>query len=362
MHNSEIEANASRAGSGWVELNFSNEVKKLQPVVSVVVVTYQQVKFIDQCLNSIVNQRTNFPFEIIIGEDLSTDGTREKCIEFAKKQCDKCRLILHDRSNQVVIEELVTGMFNFLHTICQARGRYIAICEGDDYWTDPEKLQKQFKYMEANPDVFLCHTEYNQLNDLTGAVTPRIVAKEQSGNVRKKMDLGEIIRFNKAKTATFFWRNVEMEQFANIISKESFVCGDAPLLYFSTKLGKISFLDDTTACYRKTPNSATSPTSFENAKRRVLNGPFRARMYFLKNIKSSDRKIIAYTNSQLNFHLFIFAAASNRFALMARHLIATIWWQPSMTKKVLKQLKMQLVKQLRLTQLLKKQHKASNTL
>jgi len=128
---------------------YSNQVNK-KPVVSVCVQTYQHVNYIKDCLDGILMQKTTFPSEILLGEDASTDGTREVCIEYAEKYPKKIRLFLHHRKNNIKINGSPTGRFNFLYNLYSARGKYIAICEGDDYWTDPYKLQKQVDFLDVN--------------------------------------------------------------------------------------------------------------------------------------------------------------------------------------------------------------------
>ncbi len=116
------------------------------PVVSICVQTYQHVNYIRECLDGILMQETTFPFEILLGEDNSTDGTREICMEYAMKFPDKIRLFLHHRENNIKINGSPTGRFNFFYNFHKARGKHIALCEGDDYWTDPLKLQKQVDF------------------------------------------------------------------------------------------------------------------------------------------------------------------------------------------------------------------------
>lgn len=122
------------------------------PLVSVCVQTYQHHKYIAQCLQSIVDQVTDFAYEIIVGDDESSDGTREICLEFARKYPEKIRLMLHHRVNNIIINGAFTGRYNLIHNYFHARGKYIAWCEGDDYWTDPLKLQKQIRLHEQYPD------------------------------------------------------------------------------------------------------------------------------------------------------------------------------------------------------------------
>lgn len=101
-------------------------------------------------------QKTDFPFEILLGEDASTDGTREICIEYANKYPDRIRLFLPDRRNNIAVLGKATGRFNILYNVFSARGRYIALCEGDDYWTDPLKLQKQFLFIRNDKSIAMC--------------------------------------------------------------------------------------------------------------------------------------------------------------------------------------------------------------
>lgn len=113
-------------------------------VVSVCMITYNHELFISEAIDSIVTQKANFKFELVIGEDCSTDRTREICIEYKEKYPDIIRLLLPDKN---------LGMMpNFIETINSCKGKYIALCEGDDYWTDAHKLQKQVDLMEQYPD------------------------------------------------------------------------------------------------------------------------------------------------------------------------------------------------------------------
>jgi glycosyltransferase involved in cell wall biosynthesis len=117
----------------------------IEPLVSVRTPTYNHEKYIAQCLESILMQRTRFPFEVIIGEDCSTDRTREIVLDYQRKYPEKIQVIIS--------EENVGPTRNSLRIQQACRGKYHAICEGDDYWIDPLKLQKQVDFMEAHPDV-----------------------------------------------------------------------------------------------------------------------------------------------------------------------------------------------------------------
>lgn len=139
-------------------IEYNNKVNS-EPLVSVCVQTYNHINYIEDCLDGILMQKTNFPIEILLGEDESNDGTRKICIDYAEKYPDKIRLFLHSRENNIKINGQPTGRFNLLYNLFKARGKYIALCEGDDYWTDPHKLQKQVDFLESNPKYSLCAHE-----------------------------------------------------------------------------------------------------------------------------------------------------------------------------------------------------------
>ena len=111
--------------------------------VSVCIITYMHEKYISQALDSVFMQKTNFDFEVIVGEDASTDGTREILLEYKEKYGDKLVLVLHD--------ENVGVSKNSISVQKKVRGKYIASLEGDDFWTDEYKLQKQYDILEKYP-------------------------------------------------------------------------------------------------------------------------------------------------------------------------------------------------------------------
>ena len=129
-------------------------------MVSICCVTYNHGKYIKECIDSFLMQKTNFSFEIIIHDDASTDGTSDIVKEYAKKYPKIIRMILQ-KENQYekgMRGGLLFGYDPFVKNVLPtARGKYIALCEGDDYWTDPNKLQKQVDYLEKNPDKILCY-------------------------------------------------------------------------------------------------------------------------------------------------------------------------------------------------------------
>lgn len=123
------------------------------PMVSICSITYNQAPFIRQCLDGFLMQQCNFSIEIIINDDCSTDGTTEIIREYAEKYPDKIFPIFHEEN---LYSQGVRGMF-LKFVFPKARGKYIALCEGDDYWTDPLKLQKQVDFLESHPEYSICY-------------------------------------------------------------------------------------------------------------------------------------------------------------------------------------------------------------
>lgn len=108
--------------------------------------SYNLEKYIAEALDSILMQKVNFKYNIVVGEDCSTDNTRQILQEYASKYPDKFTLLLHKKNLGVVA--------NFATTLKSCQGKYIALLDGDDYWTDPFKLQKQVDFLESNKDYF----------------------------------------------------------------------------------------------------------------------------------------------------------------------------------------------------------------
>ena len=208
----------------------NNNSAPLKPKVSVCVQTYQHVNYIKECLNGILMQKTNFEFEILLGEDDSSDGTREICIDYAKSYPDKIRLFIHHRENNIKIGGQPTGRFNFLYNLYSSQGKYIALCEGDDYWTDPLKLQKQVDFLEKNKDFVVASHNINLYYQNFQTFEPH----------RHNVDVDKIITENKLKkgyylqTLSLVFRNIHIKFPLN----KKFANGDSYLLSYLGKYGK----------------------------------------------------------------------------------------------------------------------------
>ena len=128
--------------------------KGTTPLVTIRCITYNHEPYIRQCLEGFVMQKTNFLFEAIVHDDASTDGTAAIIREYAEKYPDIIKPIYETENQYSKRNGSLTRIMD-----AHMRGKYIAICEGDDYWIDPLKLQKQVDFMEGHPECGLCYTK-----------------------------------------------------------------------------------------------------------------------------------------------------------------------------------------------------------
>lgn len=218
---------------------------KREVFVSVNVTAYQHEKFIEQCLESICTQQTDFRFEVLIGEDGSSDDTRAICLKYAEKYPQRVRLILHDRSNLIKVHDKPTGRFNQLTNFKLGRGKYIAFCDGDDYWTDPEKLQKQAKFLDENSSFAIAYHDMQKV-DATG--------KQLSGPV-----LGERFCVDRSSEQVMAWKSPIHPSSAMVrrshikdlpAAFREVMCADLFMLGFVAQYGKAGVIPVRPGAYR----------------------------------------------------------------------------------------------------------------
>lgn len=122
----------------------------MKPLLSVLIISYNHEQYIEQTLDSVISQKTTFPFEIVIGDDASPDKTRAICLKYAEKYPNLIRVMPKTKNLGVVP--------NYIRTLKACEGQYIAHLDGDDYWIDPLKLQKQVDKLRTNSDFIMCYT------------------------------------------------------------------------------------------------------------------------------------------------------------------------------------------------------------
>ena len=206
------------------------------PKVSVAMLTYNHERFVAQAVESALAQQTSFAFEIVIGDDASQDSTRSILLELQRKHPKQIRLLLHEQN--------LTGLRNLEQVLGACRGDYIAILEGDDYWTDSVKLQKQADRLDADPGLAICHT--NALKVYDGEKSPSKVWHEVSPPQRATLD--DLLRWNIIVTCTVMFRNHLFQPLPNWFFEGRI--GDWPLHMLNALHGDIDYIDEVTAAYR----------------------------------------------------------------------------------------------------------------
>ncbi|HLX71443.1 MAG TPA: glycosyltransferase, partial [Verrucomicrobiae bacterium] len=130
------------------------------PKLSVAIVTYNHENFIAKALDSVLMQRVSFDYEILVGDDFSTDRTREILRDYERRWAGKVKPVFRDGN--------IGTMRNVKDIFEKCRGQYMALLAGDDYWTDPDKLQVQVDYLDRHPDCAFCHHEVDYISSADG--------------------------------------------------------------------------------------------------------------------------------------------------------------------------------------------------
>ena len=223
------------------------------PLVSICSITYNHAPYIRQCLDGFLMQKTNFKYEIIIHDDASTDGTAEIIKEYVEKYPELITPIFQTENQY---SKGIRGMFPrfcFPH----AKGKYIAMCEGDDYWTDPLKLQKQVDFLEANPEYVMCSSHFKFLDDKTG-----VFSNDRMPNIKEgiEYDLKTLINekwYFQPLTVMFRLSMLNLEEYLRYpITK------DAVLFFHLLKKGKGYLLSQEFGVYRKHSEGVWSGISY----------------------------------------------------------------------------------------------------
>lgn len=269
----------------------------MNPLVSVIVTSFNQSATIGQTLDSILSQQYGGPVEIVIGDDCSQDGTKEICLEYARRFPDIFTLRFSD------VNEGVAS--NFARSVQGAKGTYVAICAADDYWHDKDKLQRQVDFLESHPDYGLVHTDYDKLNVRNGKTTKQFLLS--SGvEVPEGSDLIQLIFSGRVPILTLtvmFRKQLFVEHIpADDYIRYQFPLEDWPTWLILSKHTKIGFLPVSTGTYRYGHESITNLYSFEKAERRLHKEHF---MYdylckmFPDDITYNETEYLIYINKIL---------------------------------------------------------------
>lgn len=220
------------------------------PLVAIQCLVYNHEPYLRDCLEGFVMQQTNFLFVAIVHDDASTDGSAAIIREYEEKYPDIIKPIYETENQYSKGNGIVTRIMN---AAIEATGaKYVAMCEGDDYWIDPLKLQKQVDFMEANPEYSLCLTnsvvkfddcEVLAINHIWDTYTIEEVLNANALNVKRRGD--NVVPC--AHTSTIFYR-IPNDEFPNWVS-QCFI-GDEPLMIYLAYHGKVKFINEITSVYR----------------------------------------------------------------------------------------------------------------
>lgn len=209
-----------------------------QPMVSIALITYNQEQYIDECIQGALTQKVDFPIEIAVGDDCSKDGTSAKLEAYARQHPN---LVKYNKRTANL------GMHkNWVETIKECTGKYIALLEGDDFWSDPEKLSKQVALMEANPDAALCFTNAWIKNE-TNLVADDVYVMHRLSH-RTEFTLEEFLESNPIPTCTTLYRNGLFKEFPPEFYESPYA--DWILHLLNARHGRILYLSDITSNYR----------------------------------------------------------------------------------------------------------------
>lgn len=236
------------------------------PLVSISCITYNHINYIEQCLDGFLEQETDYPFEILIHDDCSTDGTTEIIQKYSTKYPDIIKP-MYETENQYQKGKPAGSL---IWNIPRAKGKYIAFCEGDDYWIDENKLQIQIDFLEKNPEYTMCFHNAQIKDEL---------------NSSKKIGIYENLT-EKEYTATELFQSWVVPT-ASIVMKASclnfpiknlldFCYGDIRIVESCAHLGKVFCINKIMSVYRIQSNGLTWDASLNNKRFRRLPKHFKA--------------------------------------------------------------------------------------
>jgi len=239
-----------------------------KPLVSIIVPTYNHEAYIQSCLEGIFMQVINFPIEIIIGDDNSKDRNRERILESLEKNNDPLKnvvLLFHEKN--LSQPPNLPGKLNFMDCLKKCQGKYVALCEGDDYWSNSYKLQRQVELLEKRPEYSLVYHN---------------VESNRSSNYRfqKANDfsfyLEDSLSNKQGSTLSIMFRNFLFQrQLPTYFSKA--INGDWCLEVISMTLGKGYYMKETMGFYRHHESGITKEANF-------IRKANRAKWYFILNM------------------------------------------------------------------------------
>lgn len=205
--------------------------------VSVLMVTYNHEKYIAKALDSVLMQKVDFEYEVVVGEDCSTDHTRDIVLDYHQRHPDKIVALL--RANNIGM------MHNFTSAVKACTGRYIALLDGDDYWTNPDKLQLQVDFLEDNPDFCICF--HNVL--VENEIYPERSSQNNDSGTPGTSTLDDLLmKGNYLSTSSVVMRSSAIQNLPDWFNILPF--GDFALYLIASRTGKIRYFNEVMGAYR----------------------------------------------------------------------------------------------------------------
>jgi glycosyltransferase involved in cell wall biosynthesis len=205
--------------------------------VSVLMLVYNHERFISQAIESALMQATDFEYEIIIGEDCSKDDTRRIVVDYELRYPEKIRALLRERN---------LGMIpNFIESLKECKGQYIAILEGDDFWISADKLQRQVHFLDSDPECAICFSSARVISD-NDSFQSYVIPPSEYNKDRYKLE--DILKGNFIPTCSVMFRNGLIKEFPQWFYGQQM--GDWPLHVLNAQYGAIGYIRDVTAVYR----------------------------------------------------------------------------------------------------------------
>lgn len=203
--------------------------------VSVLMLAYNQERYMDEAIRSVLLQEANFEFELVIGNDASTDRTAAICSTWQANSLHPVRLF--NRTENLGLQQ------NFIQTYAHCRGQYIAICEGDDFWTDKHKLQKQVDFLDAHPDYSTCfHRVINYFED-------NGTKSLSNGHQKVDTDIIDLARSNYISNVSAVFRHGLFGPLPEWFARVSTY--DYAIHLLNAQYGKIHYMKQPMAVYRQ---------------------------------------------------------------------------------------------------------------
>jgi glycosyltransferase involved in cell wall biosynthesis len=234
-----------------------------EPLVSVCCITYNHEKYIREAIEGFLMQETSFPIEILIHDDASTDKTADIIREYEAKYPNIIKPI-YQTENQYSKGVGISATYQWP----RAKGKYIALCEGDDYWTDPLKLQKQVDFLEANPEYGMVCTDIYLIDDEDKALADNKMVLRQREYRKPVIDFFDLLQCNIVNTLSTCIRADLMKELAERVVKENlWFVHDSWFWLNIGMVSKIRVFYDKTAAYRVHANGISKKTGYLSSRR-----------------------------------------------------------------------------------------------